>query len=188
MPKLLAFAGSLRKNSYSKRVLKIAVEGARAAGGDVTLIDLLDFPMPIFNFDDYEKHFDENALRFQDMLNEHDGLLIATPEYNGSVPGGLKNVIDWTSRKSDKYGMYEVFKGKTAAMITASPGQFGGLRCMAHLRGVLTIAGVWVLPSEISVTFVADKFDGDSTEMTDEKMKAILEKQGASLAAAIKSA
>lgn len=187
MAKILAFAGSLRKNSLNKRVLNIAVEGARSAGGNVTVIDLADFPMAIYNADDHESNgFDAHALRFQEILEEHDGLLIASPEYNASVPGGLKNAIDWASRKSDKFAMGEVFKGKVAAMITASPGSFGGIRCLNHLRGVLSILGINVLPSEIAVTFAGDKFDGDSTEMTDEKMKNILEKLGAELVSMLK--
>ena len=182
MAKILAFAGSLRRNSLNKRVLNIAVEGARKAGGTVTVIDLADLPMAVYNADDHETNgFDANALRFQDILKEHDGLLIASPEYNASLPGGLKNAIDWASRKSDKFAMGEVFKGKVAAMITASPGSFGGIRCLSHLRGVLSILGINVLPSEIAVTFAGDKFDGDGTEMTDEKMKHILEKLGAEL-------
>src|SRR5205085_9825896 len=121
-PKILAFAGSLREHAYSKRVLNVAVEGARAAGADVTVIDLRDFPMPIYNADEHEANgFDENALKFQTLLSEHDGLLIASPEYNGSIPGGLKNQIDWASRKSGEFGQIEVFKGKVAALITASP-------------------------------------------------------------------
>jgi NAD(P)H-dependent FMN reductase len=182
MAKIAAIAGSYREHSYNKRVLNIAVAGAREAGGDVTVIDLRDFPMPIYNSDDHEqKGFDPQASRLQDLLKEHDGLLIASPEYNGSIPGGLKNAIDWTSRKSDKYGMYEVYRGKTAAIITASPGQFGGLRCMAHLRGVLTIAGVTVLPTEIAVTFVAQKFEVDGAEMNDEKTRSHLTNLGATL-------
>ncbi len=181
-PKILAFAGSLREHSYSKRVVKTAVKGAKAAGAEVTYIDLREFPMPIYNADDHEKDgFDANAAKLQKLLSEHDGLLIASPEYNGSVPGGLKNMIDWTSRKSDEYGMIEVFKGKTAAIITESPGAFGGLRCMAHLRGMLTIMLVNVLPSEIAVSKVNTMFDGDDEEMTDEKMKKILEDLGVSL-------
>lgn len=188
MPKILAFAGSYRENSYNKRVLAIAAAGARDAGADVTVIDLRDFPMPVFNADDVDSNgFDPNALRFQDFLNEHDGFLIASPEYNGSIPGGFKNAIDWASRANDKYKMYEPVKGKTAALITASPGGFGGLRCLAHLRGVLTMMGIWVLPSEIAVSFVGAKFEGDGAEMTDEKMKGILANQGASLAAALKN-
>jgi NAD(P)H-dependent FMN reductase len=186
-PKILAFAGSLREHSFNKRVLRVAIAGARAAGADVTELDLRDYPMPLYNADEHAKNgFDANAARFQQTLSEHDGLLIATPEYNGSVPGGLKNAIDWASRKSDKFGMVEVFKGKTAAMITASPGAFGGLRCLAHLRGVLSIMLVNVLPMEIAVTFVADKFQADAEEMTDEKTKKILEDLGAQLAEMLK--
>ena len=182
MPKILAFAGSLRERSLNRRVLNIAVEGARNVGADVTVIDLRDYPMPIYNADEQEKKgFDPNALKFQELVNGYDALLIASPEYNGSIPGGLKNVIDWASRKSDRFGTNEVFKGKCAAMITASPGSFGGIRCLGHLRGVLSIMGVNVLPSEIAVTFAAQKFDGDSGTMTDEKAKVMLEGLGASL-------
>lgn len=186
-PKILAFAGSLREHSYSKRVVKTAIKGAERAGAEVNYIDLRRFPTPIYNADDHQQNgFDENALKFQEILNEHDGLLICSPEYNGSLPGGLKNAIDWASRKSDKFALGEVFKGKVAAIMTASPGSFGGIRCMAHLRGVLSILLVNVLPSEIAVTFVGDKFDGDDEEMTDEKMKKVLEELGASLADMLK--
>lgn len=181
-PKILAFAGSLRKNSYNKRVVKTAVEGAKNAGAEVTYVDLKDYPLPVYDADEHaEQGFPENAKKLQKLLGEHDGFLIASPEYNGSVPGGLKNMIDWTSRKSDEYGMIEVFKGKAAAIMTASPGAFGGLRCLAHLRGVLTIMLVNVLPSEIAVAKVGSMFEGDADEMTDEKMKGILEDLGASL-------
>ncbi len=187
MSKILAFAGSLRKDSLNKRLLNVAVEGARSAGGVVTVVDLADLPMAIYNADDHESiGFDANALKFQELLKDHDGLLIASPEYNGSVPGGLKNAIDWASRKSDRFAMGEVFKGKVAAMITASPGSFGGIRCLSHMRGVLSILGVNVLPSEIAVTFAGEKFDGNGTEITDEKMKHILEKLGAELVAMLK--
>lgn len=182
MPKILAFAGSFRRGSYNKRVLKIAVDGAREAGADVTVIDLEDLPMAIYNADN---GFDDNALKFQDLLKEHDAFLVASPEYNASVPGGLKNAIDWASRQSDRYATNEVFKDKTAALITASPGSFGGLRCLQHLRGVFTIMGTWVLPMEIAVSFVGQKFDGDGDEMTDEKMTATLKKIGSSLVAAV---
>lgn len=83
--------------------------------------------------------------------------------------------------------MYEPVKSKTAALITASPGQFGGIRCLAHLRGIFTIMGVLVLPMEIAVGFVSQKFDGDGGEMTDEKTKGLLESLGASLANVLKT-
>ena len=180
--KILAFAGSLRENSYSKRVVKTAMKGAIDAGADVTYIDFRDYPMPIYNEDDHKKDgFSENALKFQRLLAESEGFLIASPEYNGSLTGVLKNAIDWASRESDEYKMGEVFKGKIAAIMTESPGAFGGIRCLSHLRGVLSILLVNVLPSEIAVAGVGKMFDGDGAEMIDEKMKKILETLGDSL-------
>jgi chromate reductase, NAD(P)H dehydrogenase (quinone) len=180
--KILAFAGSLREHSFSKRVVKTAMKGAENAGAEVTYIDLRDFPMPLYNEDEHKQNgFDANALKLQRVIAEHDGFLICSPEYNGSLPGGLKNAIDWTSRTSDEFKMYGAFRGKWAAMMTASPGAFGGLRCLGHLRGVLTIMQINVLPTEIAVGKVHEMFDGDGEEMTDEKMKGILENLGASL-------
>lgn len=181
-PKVLAFAGSLRKHAYSKRVVKAAMKGAIDAGADVTFVDLRDYPMPIYDQDLHDKEgFGENALAFQKLLNEHEGFLICSPEYNGSLPGALKNPIDWASRQSDEFKMGAVFKGKVAAIMTESPGAFGGIRCLGHLRGVLSILLVNVLPSEIAVGNVGKMFDGDGEEMIDEKMRKTLEKVGESL-------
>ena len=181
-PTILAFAGSLREHSFNKRVLKTAIGGAEKAGAEVTYVDLRDYPMPIYNPDDQEENgMDENALKFQGLLAQHDGLLIASPEYNGSVPAALKNAIDWASRPNEQYSRSDVFPGKVAAMITASPGSFGGVRSLAHLRGVLTSVGVIVLPKEIAVSFAGKMFNGDDGEMADEGMKKILEGLGASL-------
>ncbi len=181
-PKILAFAGSLREKSYNRRVLKTAIRGAESAGAQVTEIDLRDYAMPIYNADIQEKDgFPENAEKLQRLLLEHDGLLIASPEYNASLPAALKNVIDWTSRANGDIKLGQTFKGKVAAIMTASPGAFGGIRCLSHLRDVLTILLVNTLPSEIAVGKVHEMFDGDGAEMTDEKMKKILENLGASL-------
>jgi len=186
-PRILAFAGSLRKCSLNKRVLKTAVRGAEAAGAEVTYIDLRDYPMPVYDSDEHEAHgFDENALKLQGLLVEHDGLLIASPEYNGSLPAALKNAIDWASRPSDRYERSKVFRGKVAAMMTASPGSLGGVRSLAHLRGVLTSVGVHVLPQEVAVTFAEDRFAVEGEEMTDEKMKGSLEALGAALVEMLK--
>ncbi len=183
IPKILAFAGSLREHSYNKRVLKTAIKGAEKAGAEVTYIDLRDYAMPIYDADIQEKEgFPENAEKLQKLLLEHDGLLIASPEYNASLPAALKNAIDWTSRTNGDIRLLQCYKGKVAAMITASPGAFGGIRCLNHLRGVLSILLVNVLPLEIAVGKVHEMFDGDSGEMKDEKMKKILEDLGKSLA------
>jgi NAD(P)H-dependent FMN reductase len=185
-PKILAFAGSLREGSLNKKVVHVAADGARAAGAEVTVIDLRDFDMPIYNADIHQRDgFPEKATEFQQLLIDHDGILICSPEYNGSLPGGMKNAIDWASRlREPGQKMYAAFENKIAGIMTASPGSFGGLRALNHLRGILTIMTVKVLPLEIAVTFAHQKFEGDT--MTDEKTKAVLEKLGAELTDTIK--
>lgn len=187
-PKILAFAGSLREHSYSKRVVRVAAEGARNDGAVVEYIDLRDFPMPIYDADIQENQgFDEHALRFQRLLSEYNGFLIASPEYNGSLSAALKNALDWASRPNAEFKMGEVFGGKHAGIMTASPGAFGGLRCLGHLRGVLSVLGLHVLPTEIAVGKVHEMFDGEEIEMTDARMKSILESLGSKLSATIKN-
>ncbi len=182
-PKILAFAGSLREKSYNKRVLKVAMEGAKNAGAEVTFVDLKDYPMPLYNADLQDTQgFPPIAAAFQRLLLEHNGLLIASPEYNASLPAVLKNAIDWASRANGNVKLGECFKGKVAAIMTASPGAFGGIRCLAHLRDVLTILLVNTLPSEIAVAQVGGIFDGDSNEITNENVRVILEDLGVSLA------
>jgi chromate reductase, NAD(P)H dehydrogenase (quinone) len=185
--KILAFAGSLREHALSKRVVKTAIKGAERAGAEVAYIDLRDYPMPIYNLDDHEKNgFDEHALRLQGLFTQHDGFLIASPEYNGSLPAALKNAIDWLSRPSDVYPRSAVFAGKFAAIMASSPGSLGGVRSLAHLRGVLISVSVNVLPQEIAVPFAEEKFDRDDEEMIDETMKARLEELGGLLVAMLK--
>jgi chromate reductase len=185
-PKILAFAGSLREDSLNKKIVKIAAEGAREAGAEVTEIDLRDFDMPLYNADDHTKTgFPPSAAKFQELLFQHDGLLICSPEYNGSLPGGMKNIFDWTSRiREEGQKMYAAFNNKIAGIMTASPGSFGGLRCLGHLRAVLSLMTVQVLPLEIAVTFADKKFDGDA--MTDEKSKKLIEGLGASVVTTIR--
>ena len=183
-PKILAFAGSLRKHAFSKRVVKTALKGAEQAGADVTFIDLGDYPLPLYNPDDHEAlGFHQNALSLQNLMAQHEGFLIASPEYNGSLSAVLKNTIDWASRKSDQYEMGQVFAGKVAAIMTSSPGSLGGIRALTHLRGVLTAVRLIVLPQEISVPFAGNKFNGDEEEMIDEKVRRNLESLGAGLVA-----
>jgi chromate reductase, NAD(P)H dehydrogenase (quinone) len=181
-PKILAFAGSLREHSYNKRVLKTAIQGAEKAGAEVTFVDLYDYPMPVYNPDDHERYgYHEKAFEFQKLLTLHEGLLIASPEYNGSLPAALKNVFEWATRQNNTYKKSDVFNAKVAAILSASPGALGGVRALGHLRGVLTSVGITVLPAEVSVSFVNDKFAGDSLEMTDERLKTMLENLGAAL-------
>jgi NAD(P)H-dependent FMN reductase len=85
-PKILAFAGSAREASFNKTLVKIAAEGAKAAGGEVPYIDLRDLPMPLFDQDlEAKEGLPENVLKFKELMMAHRGFLIASPEYNGSI-------------------------------------------------------------------------------------------------------
>ncbi len=186
MAKILAFAGSMRKYAFSKAVVKAAASGAEAAGAEVSFIDLADFDIPIYNADQQESAgFPGDVLKLQDIISLHDAFLICTPEYNGSLPGGFKNVIDWVSRKSETHSMADLFVGKYAAIMSSSPGAFGGIRSLQHLRGVCTALGLHVLPKEIAVSLAAERIDGQNADVTDIRTRQNLEKLGESLVAAV---
>lgn len=174
--KILAFAGSTRKESFNKKLLRIAVSGAEAAGATVTLVDLKDYPMPLYDGDlEASSGLPENAQKLKTLLEASDGLLIASPEYNGGYTGVLKNTIDWMSRPKPS-----AFQGKYAALMAASPGAFGGIRSLLHLREVLQKISVTVLADMPTVGLAGDAFDGD--KLKDEKKSASVEKVGAQLA------
>jgi NAD(P)H-dependent FMN reductase len=166
-PKILALAGSVRSESFNRRLLRIAVDSARAAGGEVTLIELKDFPLPLFDQDLEAQGPQPNAAALRKLFAEHQGLLIASPEYNSSVTPLLKNTIDWVSRPSPA----EAFKGKVATLIGASPGMSGAQRSMAALRSILGNLGVIVLPAQVSVVKAGEAFEADGS-LKDVKLKA----------------
>lgn len=178
MTKLLAFAGSTRKGSFNQAILDVAVEGAREAGAEVTLISLADYEMPVFNEDYESEHgIHDNAQAFKDLLMEHDGFLIATPEYNSSYPALLKNAIDWASRMAEGEKPLQAYKGKIAGIMAASPGGLGGMRALAALRTLLENIGTMVLPNQRSVAKAGDLVD-ESGKLTDEKTIRFLKNLG----------
>lgn len=180
--KILAFSGSTRKHSFNKMAVHVAAEGAREAGAEVQIIDLADYPMPIYNGDlEDAEGLPEAAHRLRDLFFASDALLIATPEYNGSLPPLLKNTIDWLSRKQEGEGPLAPYKDKTAALIAASPGGLGGVRVLNHLRQVLSNIGVLVLPQQKGVANAGQVFDSEG-RITDEKQEAALKEVGANLA------
>ena len=164
--KILAFAGSTREASLNKKLLAIAVEGARGAGAEIKVVDLRDYPMPIYDGDLEEREgIPENCKRFHALLEAHDGLLIATPENNYSMSAVLKNTIDWTSRAFDDKPSRHYYSGKTAALISAA-GTVGGLVGMIHLRQVLNALKVLVIPEQYGIVFAFREVDenGDLKE------------------------
>ena len=180
-PRILAFAGSTREGSFNKKLVRIAVEAARAAGGEVTLVDLRDYPMPLFDEDEEKaKGLPPAARKWKDALLAHDALLISSPEYNSSISGVLKNAIDWASRPVPGEAPLGCFEGKVAALLSASPGQLGGLRALVHVRAILGNIKVLVLPDQVSVPRANEAFD-DGGGLKDPKQKTAVEKLAAKL-------
>jgi NAD(P)H-dependent FMN reductase len=157
--KVLAFAGSTREDSYNKKLLQEAVEIARKMGATVTLIDLKDYPMPFYDAD-WEKRggMPKNAKRFRDLMISNEAFIIASPEYNGSIPAVLKNALDWASRGEDGVSSREAFKGKTFAIMSASPGKGGGARGITHLRSIIEAIGGTVVPQQVTIPLAQGYF------------------------------
>jgi len=181
-PRILAFAGSTREHSFNKKLVRIGVAGAQAAGAEVTLIDLRDFPMPLYDGDlEAREGVPANARKLKTLMKSHGGFLISSPEYNSSVPGVLKNAIDWASREEPGETPLVCFEGKVVALMSASPGWLGGTRNLAVLRLMLGNIGSVVLPDPVSVPRAAEAFNPDGT-LKDARRQAAAERLGATLA------
>jgi chromate reductase len=175
IPKILAFAGSTRKESFNKKLVKTAADAARAAGAQVTYVDLRDIPMPLYDGDlETEQGIPENAKKFKALLLGADGLLISAPEYNSSISGVLKNAIDWASRPVPGEAPLACFAGKVAALMSASPGALGGLRGLVTVRSLLSNINVIVLPAQVAVPKAHEAFDTEG-KLKDPKQQASIE-------------
>lgn len=176
MPKTLAFAGSSRKGSFNQKLVNIAASGAKKAGAEVTVIDLADYPMPIFNQDlELSRGMPEKAREFKNLLIAHDGFLIASPEYNGALSPLLKNVIDWASRsESEDEPSLAAYRGKVVAIMSASPGGLGGLRGLVFLRMLLGDLGMIVLPKQQAIAHAFDAFTPDGTLVNEKQQESVL--------------
>lgn len=181
-PKILAFAGSARKASYNKLLVRVAAGGAVAAGAAVTVIDLRDYPLPLYDGDlEAEEGVPANALKLRALILGHHGLLIATPEYNSSLSPLLKNTIDWVTRPVPGEDGVAPFKNKVAVLMSASPGGFGGLRGLKEVRSILGNIGSIVLPDQLAVGKAHEVFNADGS-MVNAKQQAAVEALGTALA------
>ena len=180
--RILAFAGSARRESFNKRLVAVAAAGAREAGAEVTVLDLADLPLPLFDQDlEAAEGLPENARRLKRLMVEHDGLLISSPEYNSSITPLLKNAIDWASRREEGEERLVAYAGKAAALMSASPGRLGGLRGLVHVRAILGNLGVLVLPEQQAVGGALEAFNDDGT-LADPKAQAAVTALGSRLA------
>ena len=174
--RILAFAGSTRRESFNNRLVRIAESGARDAGGSVTHIDLRDYRLPIFDQDEEAANGKpDNARALKQLVRDHEGLLIASPEYNSSVTAALKNMIDWVSRsdEGDPFPLVAL-RGKVVALMSASPGALGGLRGLAHLRSILGNLGCIVLPDQVAVSKAHEAFTSDGALVDDRQHQRIV--------------
>jgi NAD(P)H-dependent FMN reductase len=175
MVSIVAFAGSNRRESFNRKLVRSAVAGAEEAGASVTLVDLADYPMPLFDQDlEAEQGMPEPARAFKRLLIQHDGFLISSPEYNGLVSPLLKNALDWASRaEAENEPPYAAYKSKVAAVMAASPGALGGLRGLVHLRQLLANLQVTVLPGQQTLGQASRAFDEEGRLVDDRKRKAV---------------
>ncbi|MDH3664392.1 MAG: NAD(P)H-dependent oxidoreductase, partial [Alphaproteobacteria bacterium] len=153
------------------KLVRVAADGGRDAGAEVTIVDLRDFPMPLYDGDlEANEGLPEPVKRLKALFMEHQGLLISSPEYNGGMSAVLKNTIDWVSRSAEGEGGLAAYKDKVAGLVAASPGRLGGLRGLAHLRQILSNIGVLVLPQQHALGGAGEAFDDqgglkDSTQL-----------------------
>lgn len=184
MPRVLVFAGSARREAFSKRVARAAAASITTSGGTPTLIDLADFELPVYNGDlEASSGLPEAAARLQALIGGHDALLIASPEYNGSMTPLLVNTLDWCSR-TDRQGRpptgLAVFAGKPAALVGSSPGALGGLRALVHLRDLLGYLGMLVIAPQLAVARANEALDAEG-RFADDRQKAALDAVAAAL-------
>ena len=174
--KVLVFAGSARRDSLNKKLARLAAAAAEKAGAEVTYIDLNDYPMPIYHGDEEAATgIPENGKKLKALFKSHQALIIASPENNSSVSSLLKNTIDWLSRADGTESGMVPFKDKTALLLAASPGPFGGVRGLNHLRDIISRLGVLIWPDMMTVGN-ADTAFTDAGAFVDGKQQARLEK------------
>lgn len=174
-PRILAFAGSLRADSWNKKLVAQAAQVARDAGAEVTLLDLRDLPMPIYDGDiEAKQGLPANARAFKQLLCDHHGVLVSSPEYNSQMPAVLKNALDWATRQESGDTPLVAFKGKIAGVMSASPGALAGLRGQVLVRALLSYLGMVLVPSQFGLARAHEAFDAGG-RLKDDKQRAALE-------------
>jgi chromate reductase len=197
-PRIIAFAGSLRAGSYNKRLVENIADGARAAGGEVRVLDLREYPIPVYDADLYDsKNGDPHALhdrgekigpphdrpmpeglaRLKEHVRWSQGWLVATPEYNRSYPGMLKNVIDWLTRLAPGESPLDNFSYKVAGLVSGAY-EGGGVTAVSDLRRLLGGLGCIIVPGTDVFTLTDDLFD-DNGRLRDQDTRRMAENVGA---------
>lgn len=168
-PKILVFPGSNRSGSLNAKLAGAIVKSLAGMECEVTRITLRDYPMPIYDGDlEAQKGQPENAVKLARLFHEQDGVIVVSPEYNNSVSPLVKNTIDWVSRvKADARGPVSPYRGRVFGLAAASPGKFGGIRGLYHLRAAIANCGALVVSDQMAVTHADKSFDANE-ELADE--------------------
>ena len=178
MPRILAFAGSVRAGSLNARLAALAAREFALAGADVSLISLADYPMPLYDGDDdMASGPPDSAIKLKQLFCAQQGVFIASPEYNASITPVLKNMLDWISRVRDRHEPpLAAFAGRAFALGAASPRSHGGLRSLMALRQILELGcGALVIPHQVELREADGAFD-ERGELKDETATADLKK------------
>lgn len=175
MVKILVIPGSNRSGSYNVKLAAAAAKELALLGADVTRISLIDYPLPLYDEDQkVSDGIHKNALKLAEMISVHDGVFIASPEYNSSISPLLKNTIDWISiirKKDDK--PWTPLKGKIVGLGAASPGNLGGVRGINHLRDVLVSVGCQVISEQTLVPTAGKAFAEDGSLIAERAVRSL---------------
>jgi chromate reductase len=148
----------MRSGSLNKKLLRVAAAMAEKQGAQVTTLELRELALPLYDGDLESAGFPQGARRLNQLMVEHDAFLIASPEYNSSISGVLKNAIDWASRPQPGEPGLAAFKDKVAGLVSASPGALGGLRGLVPLRSILESLGTIVVPNQAAISRAHEAF------------------------------
>ncbi|MDO9361666.1 MAG: NAD(P)H-dependent oxidoreductase [Sphingopyxis sp.] len=153
MTNIAVIVGSTREGSFNRALGEFAAVSLEAQGASVARVDLADFDLPLYSAALEANAFPADALKLKALFAAQDGLLFVSPEYNGSLPPLLKNAIDWASRPTGDESLIALtaYRGKAAAIMSASLSPFGGLRGLMHLRQILSTIQMLVIPEQVVV-------------------------------------
>ena len=161
--KTLIFAGSTRQHSFNRQLAAQAATLARAAGAEVTHLELSTLDIPLYNADLEAQGTPPDVIRLKQLMFDHPAWIICSPEYNGSYTALLKNTIDWASSpvKGDAIWAngFKAFEGKVVGLLSASPGGMGGLRSLSHLNPLLLNLQCWVAPKQFALGGAGQAFN-----------------------------
>lgn len=177
-PSILIFAGSVRKEALSKKLARAASLEIEGQGSTANLIDLRDFPAPIYNGDEEDTNGVPPTMQnLNALIRGHDGLVVATPEYNGFFTPLLKNTMDWCSRPGASAESPSLPRSMPVCIFSSSPGAMGGVRAIPRLRDYLLELGFLVCPENQAVTCTGETFTGNGRlkiQSQNERMKVVI--------------